>query len=219
MDYVMWNEYYETWVGGTTEVDMARNLDEIHRVFPDKPVVISEYGWCSCTVKMTEDDAKRVDLLRRQDAVFRRHDYIAGLIYFCYNDFRTQMGHEGLGAMKQRGGGVVDLYGNRKPSWSVLCDEASPIEALEVLGAPEALTVMIKSRNAIPSYTLDGYKLRSITFGTGDVPLERREAAIKCLAPGETVKIEWKCEQKGIVRIQFDVLRPTGYSVFTFERR
>ena len=30
MDYVMWNEYYESWYAGTP-ADLARNLDEIHR--------------------------------------------------------------------------------------------------------------------------------------------------------------------------------------------
>ena len=33
MDYIMWNEYYESWYGGFT-ADLARNPDEIHEVFP-----------------------------------------------------------------------------------------------------------------------------------------------------------------------------------------
>ena len=43
MDYIMWNEYYETWYKGTP-ADMARNLEEIHAAFPDKAIVISDYG-------------------------------------------------------------------------------------------------------------------------------------------------------------------------------
>ena len=31
--------------GGRSE----RSLDEIHAAFPDKPIVISEYGYCACT--------------------------------------------------------------------------------------------------------------------------------------------------------------------------
>ena len=44
MDFIEWNEYYESWMKGTAE-DMQRNLEAIHRAFPDKAIVISEYGY------------------------------------------------------------------------------------------------------------------------------------------------------------------------------
>ena len=47
MDFVEWNEYYETWYPGTVE-DMEKNLLAIHNAFPGKPIVISEYGYCQC---------------------------------------------------------------------------------------------------------------------------------------------------------------------------
>ncbi len=37
MDFVEWNEYYETWYKGDVE-DMKCNLEAIHRAFPDKPL-------------------------------------------------------------------------------------------------------------------------------------------------------------------------------------
>ncbi|MCK7477295.1 MAG: hypothetical protein M0C28_07195 [Candidatus Moduliflexus flocculans] len=36
---------------------LQRNLEAIHRAFPDKPIVISEYGYCACTADRPEDDA------------------------------------------------------------------------------------------------------------------------------------------------------------------
>ncbi len=63
MDFIEWNEYYETWFGGDPAT-MRRNLEAIHRAFPDKPVVISEYGYCACTADRPEDDARRAEILR-----------------------------------------------------------------------------------------------------------------------------------------------------------
>jgi len=95
MDFIEWNEYYQTWYGGTKE-DLRRNLDAIHRAFPDKPIVISEYGYCACTPDRPEDDSKRVDVLVGHDRVFRDADYVAGLIFFDYNDYRTHVGDKGV---------------------------------------------------------------------------------------------------------------------------
>ena len=64
MDYIMWNEYVGSWYAGTPE-DLARNLDEIHRAFPGKPVVISEYGYCACTADRPEGDSRASRVLQR----------------------------------------------------------------------------------------------------------------------------------------------------------
>src|SRR5512138_623752 len=37
MDFIEWNEYYETWYGGSIET-MRQNLERIHAAFPDKPI-------------------------------------------------------------------------------------------------------------------------------------------------------------------------------------
>ncbi|MCX6625433.1 MAG: beta galactosidase jelly roll domain-containing protein [Acidobacteria bacterium] len=214
MDYVMWNEYYESWNKGTPG-DMARALDEIHRVFPGKPIVISEYGYCACTTDRPEGDSKRVNVLRAHDALFRERDFMGGLIFFCYNDYRTHIGDKGTGVMKQRVHGVVDVYGAKKPSWEALRDESSPIEWLRVAGKPEAIRVSLKTRTVVPCYTLEGYQLRAVAYGFGNIPLERRGAKLRTLKPGESEEVALKFMEKGIHRIEVEVLRPTGYSTLT----
>ena len=114
MDYVMCNEYVGTLATGHGG-DLGRYLDEIHRAFPGKPLVISEYGYCACTADRPEGDGKRISVLLGHDAVFRERDYIGGLIFFCYNDYRTHVGDHGMGALKQRVHGVVDVYGRASP--------------------------------------------------------------------------------------------------------
>ncbi len=116
MDFVEWNEYYESWYPGTPE-DLRRNLEEIHQAFSDKPIVISEYGWCACTPDRPEGDSRRIQVLRDHTRICRETKFVGGLIFFCYNDYRTHIGDKGTGVMKQRIHGVVDLFGSRTPSY------------------------------------------------------------------------------------------------------
>jgi beta-glucuronidase len=217
MDFIEWNEYYESWYPGTPD-DLGRNLDEIHRAFPDKPIVISEYGYCACTPDRPEGDNRRIQILRDHTRVCREANYIGGLIFFCYNDYRTHIGDRGTGVMKQRIHGVVDLLGERKPSYLVLRDESSPIESLNCSGKPGSFTLTLRTRNSTPAYKLAGYKLRGILHGFANIPLERHEAALPVMTPGQLVSaaLQFK-ETEGATRVVFDVVRPTGFSVITSE--
>jgi beta-glucuronidase len=117
MDFVEANEYYGTWAPGTA-ADAGRYLDELHGAFPGKPIVVSEYGYCSCTPERPEGDEQRMETLRSHDAAMRSKDFVGGAIFFCYNDYRTHVGDRGVGSLQQRVHGVVDLYGAHKPSYS-----------------------------------------------------------------------------------------------------
>jgi tetratricopeptide (TPR) repeat protein len=50
---------------------------------------------------------------------------------------------------------VVDLYGNRKPSFDALRRESSPVESLDVTGLPSKLQVTLRTRDRVPCYTLE----------------------------------------------------------------
>jgi len=214
MDYIMWNEYYESWYGGTT-ADLATHLDEIHRAFPKKAIVISEYGYCACTADRPEGDAKRIDVLREHDRIFRERSYVAGLIFFDYNDYRTHIGDRGAGVMRQRVHGVVDVYGARKPSWEALRRQASPIASLLVTGKPGALRVSLSTRGDVPSYALRGYQIRAIAYGLGEIPVERVAAPLDALAPGASAQVELHFTEAAITHIRVDVVRPTGFTAWT----
>lgn len=214
MDFIEWNEYYESWYPGTPE-DLRRNLEEIHQAFPDKPIVISEYGYCACTPDRPEGDNRRIQILGDHTRVCREAKYVGGLIFFCYNDYRTHIGDKGTGVMKQRIHGVVDLLGDRKPSYSMLRDESSPIESLNCSGNPSSFTVTIRTRDSIPAYKLTGYKLRGILYGFANIPLECREASLPVLTPGQPVSIPLQFKEKGATRVEFNAVRPTGFSAIT----
>jgi beta-glucuronidase len=214
MDYVMCNEYFGTWHKGTPD-DLGRTLDEIRHALPGKPIVISEYGYCACTPDRPEGDATRISILLDHDKVFRQRDYVAGLIFFCYNDYRTHLSDLGEGEMRQRVHGVVDVYGAHKPSYEVLRVESSPLEAFDVSGGAAGLRVQLKTRTAPPAYALRGYTLRALVYGPGNIPGERFETKLPDLEPGAQTSATIKIKEARPVQVRLDVLRPLGSSVHT----
>ncbi len=214
LDFIEWNEYYETWYGGDPEA-VRSNLEEIQKAFPGKMIVISEYGYCACTPDRPEGDARRIEILRAHNAVFRRNPGVGGLIFFCYNDYRTHMGDKGLGVMRQRVHGVVDLYGARKPSYEVLRQESSPIAGIEVSGQAPGLRARVRTRREIPAYTLRGYKLRWTVYGAGNIPIEKHESPLPVLEPGQEHSLTLDFREPNPVRVEIDVVRPTGFSACT----
>jgi len=214
MDFIEWNEYYETWYkGGVTEV--KRNLEEIHRAFPDKPIVISEYGYCACTADRPENDSVRMRILQEHDDSYRQFSYVGGAIFFCYNDYRTHMGDKGIGVLKQRVHGVVDLYGARKRSFEALRQQASPIEALRVEREGNALSSTLETRRTLPCYALEGFTLRWVVYDQYGLPMEQHETTLPRLEPGKPArwKLNFRQENPGSIRV--DVIRPTGFSVIS----
>jgi beta-galactosidase len=215
MDFIEVNEYFGTWVPQSPEA-LALHLEDLHAAFPGKPILISEYGYCACTPDRPEGDQHRVETLRSHDALFRSKEFIAGSIFFCYNDYRSHVGPTGVGALRQNVHGVVDLFGRRKPSYAVLREECSPIESLTAENRLNAFQLRLRTRQGIPTYTLRGYKVRGILYGEGDVPMERQEAALPEIVPGGEIAVDLKFSQSGVpVHVTFDVVRPTGFSAYS----
>ncbi|MBZ5565643.1 MAG: hypothetical protein LAP13_24875 [Acidobacteriia bacterium] len=140
---------------------------------------------------------------------------MAGAIFFDYNDYRTIYGDKGVGVLKQRVHGVVDVYGGRKPSFEVLRRECSPVENLQITSQGGALSATVRSRRQLPMYPLDGYTLRWIVYGFDDLPMEKYEAPLPRLDPRQTTTVRLSYREKKPTRVQVDVLRPTGFSAVT----
>jgi len=215
MDFIETNEYFGSWAPGSA-VEVGKHLDDLHAAFPGKPVVISEYGYCACTEDRPEGDEHRIEILRSHDAAIRSKDFVAGAIFFCYNDYRTHVGDRGLGALNQRVHGVVDLYGEQKASYEVLRRESSPVESVTVENHLNAFQLRLKTRRDVPTYTLRGYKMQGIFYGDGDIPVERQEVELSEIASGGETTVDLKFGQSGAPRhVKFDVLRPTGFSAYS----
>ena len=74
MDFIECNEYFGSWYPGGPGA-VSRNITDIHAAFPDKPIVISEYGYCACTAERPEGDERRREILRTHDAVLPREGF------------------------------------------------------------------------------------------------------------------------------------------------
>jgi beta-galactosidase len=217
-DFISTNEYYGSWHPGGPQ-DVYAHIDRIRKAFPNKPIVISEYGWCECQPTIPPGDESRVNIVDGHTEVFRKFPEIAGAIYFDYNDYRTLVGDKGVGALKQRVHGVVDLYANRKPSFHALELQASPIERLDLKRSSAGYELRISTRKTFPSYTLRGYRVRWIFHGYDDLPMEGRLDDLANLAPGESLTLSASPSSTNPRRIVVDVLRPTGFSAATAELR
>ncbi|HYH56935.1 MAG TPA: glycoside hydrolase family 2 TIM barrel-domain containing protein, partial [Anseongella sp.] len=214
MDFIEWNEYYESWLKGDI-ADMEKTLQAIHRAFPDKPLVIAEYGWCRCTPERKEGDEKLISILKTHNAIFRKYDSVAGLIFFSYNDYRTHIGDKGLGALQQRVHGVVDLYGAKKPSYEVLREESSPVESLEIDFSGKSVRAVLRTRRSIPAYTLRNYRLHWTGYADQDIPQETAFIVLPELKPGDTFTHEFKTVLPAFEKLVAEVFRPTGSSVIS----
>ena len=212
MDILEWNEYFESWYGGDAN-SVREALKKIRAVYPNKLIVISEYGLCECNPKNPTSDERRVQVLKSHDAVYREDPLVGGLIFFCYNDYRTHIGDKGQGVMKQRVHGVVDVYGAHKPSFDVLRRESSPVESLTVARDGDGWAVSLKTRSVIPAYTLRGYKLRWTVYAFGDLPMEQMETPLPDLKPGAVHTSAVRFVEKDIRRVMVEIVRPTGSTV------
>jgi beta-glucuronidase len=221
VDFIEWNDYWESWYRGDLS-DLEQNLARIREAFPDKALVISEYGLCECDPRNPSGDERRIEILRTHTDRYRKASNVAGAIFFDYNDYRTHIGDKGKGAFQQRVHGVVDLLGRRKPSYEALKRECSPVKQIRIEPPVETdgrarATVEISSRDLktdLPAYTLRGYTLIWEAYNGFHQPIAAGKLALPDLAPGAVHQEDLTWESFDDLReIHVEIFRPTGYSV------
>ncbi len=236
-DFVLMNQYFGTWVGPKQGLGAA--LDRIHQTWPEKAIIISEYGfephwnelWGPATASLDADqyyfipdgtpsDSEAADIIRRQliveqMAIFRSKPFVSGAIFWTYQDYRTRSNF----IM-----GLVDSDRNRRGSWEVLRDEYAPalIDSLSlspVVDDQQTATLLLHTRGPIevdmPVYTLRGYTLHwAVTSLDGNDVFSEGDVSLPTLAPAS----QWSGEIPFIVPatdyiVTVSIIRPTGFSV------
>ena len=236
-DFVMMNQYFGTWVGPKTGLEQA--LDDIHAAWPDKVVIVSEYGFdshwnaywgpLSSTLDPSEyyfiaedmpGDSEEADVQRQmvvaeQMEVFRNKPFVAAAVFWTYQDYRTPSGF----VM-----GVVDAERNRRGSWRVLREEYTPvlIESMAfapTIGDARSATVVLRTRGPIeedlPAYTLRGYSLQwTVTSADSREMFAEGDLAMPALEPGARWEgeVEWSDPGEEYV-LTLSIVRPTGFAV------
>ena len=236
-DFVMMNQYMGGWGGPKQNLPGA--LDAIHSAWPDKTVFISEFGFepnwnrlwgpATSTLKLedyyfipdgTPPDSELADEQRRllihdQMGVFRTKPFIAGAIFWTYQDYRTRSNF----VM-----GVVDPERNKRQSWDVLREEFSPILIDSLTFSPAVnsqwtVTVTLRTRGPVnsdmPVYTLRGYTLHwSMTSPDGSLKFSEGDLLMPTLAPATQWLGKFPITAPAVdYIITISVIRPTGYEV------
>jgi hypothetical protein len=192
----------------------------VGRTFPDKMVVISEFGLASLFAPDTaQADRMRVGILQSQLAEFAKHDFVAGAIFWCYQDYKS---HRNLWPGLTTDWvemGLVDENRQRLPSYDVWKEDTSPagLKVAWKRGSPYspptgfAATVTRRPPTDLPSYELRGYRLEweardhdgtLLASGATDLPL---------IGSPATVEGSWPATASREVRLVLRVLRPTGF--------
>lgn len=236
-DFVMMNEYFGTWHG--TRQDLGPALDRIHQTWPDKTVIITEFGftphwnstWGPATSSLNPDqyffvpdklpsdsdaaDAVRRQLITEQMSIFRSKPFVAGAIFWDYQDYRTPTNYKT---------GLVDSEGNKRGSWEVLRDEYAPalidsVTLSPLAGQQSTATVALHTRGPMdvdmPAYTLRGYILHwALTSPNGTTSFSKGDISMPVLTPGS----KWSGKITLTVPIDdyilaVSVVRPTGFSI------
>ncbi|MDG0791220.1 hypothetical protein OMP38_10320 [Cohnella ginsengisoli] len=204
-DVVMWNDYIGTWHG---DLNRQSVIEQITAAYPDKPLAVAEFGLCEPA--FPGGDPRRAKILSDNMAEYKRHPEIAIAIYFSLNDYRTQMGEEGEGRLRKRVHGSTDLYGNPKPSLSLLTELASPIQLAEA-ARYEANQVKVKLtvRDDLPSHAVRGYRFTA-SVGEGGGATSEAALPIPDTLPGESVELIFEAAP-GATRIPIRIVRPNGF--------
>lgn len=160
-DYLMMNEYGGSW-WQLPVAKIGNYLDSIHVSYPDKTLIISEFGLCEPNFK--GGDERRIQDMVYHMATFENKPFVQGAIYFDLTDYRTHYpGTSDTTKFKRRVHGVYDMYGKPKPSMKVLRELSSPVEVqvANVLTPEkkEPFTVTIFGSMGLPQHTVKGYKI------------------------------------------------------------
>jgi beta-glucuronidase len=164
-DFLMMNQYFGSWHG--PEAELSESLDRIGRMFPEKMMIISEFGLAGIFAKYPEDaDAMRVRIIAEQMPELARRDWIAGAILWCYQDYKSRRNLRPGWEEGYVEHGLVDENRQRKPSYYVWKDINAPA-AMDVHwdqipeGVPASFTVTLKpnSISDLPFYPLHDYRL------------------------------------------------------------
>lgn len=194
-DIMMLNEYIGTWI---TDYEAPEVLERVCRENPHKPVLISEFGLCEPA--FSGGDARRTQIIAEKMEIYRQFPAIIGTIYFCLNDYRTQIGEEGEDAEKRRVHGSTDLTGQPKDSYWKVREECAPCTVIM-----EKDSCLIQCRNNLPCYAMEDYHVQMEGAG------QTQDKAIEHLMPGDTLRLE----MPGLERVT--ISNPKGWEIGTWQ--
>lgn len=215
-DFVMANAYFGTWSGAASGVGPW--LDAIDTSYPDKMLVISEFGWPGpFSADSASADVARTANLQEQLAAFATRPFVGGAIFWSYQDYRS---NKNLFAGRADGDvdhGLVDADRQRRPSffaWERATRDVAVDMAWTMAGEqPTGFTanVSVAGQRALPSYPLVAHRIRWRAIGGDRVELGEGEAVLPTIAPGATAPFSASWTARALpVTLTVDILTADG---------
>jgi beta-glucuronidase len=211
---------YVDFICTNTYGNHAISLDHIHKLYPDKPILISEWGVradsnpgsTSESRNFSDHDygsseVKQATHISDVAAEIRKRPYIIGAAWWTYNDYQSRF--QGTNVNGYRPWGIVRPDRSLRPAYITHQKEMSPV-TLEKTGyntgdqGEHQLTVKVSARNDFPAYAVKGYYIL----------VSGKSVAIPNLNPGESREIQ--IPVKGFDKnIQINVFKPTGFKILS----
>lgn len=215
---------YVDFISTNTYGGHARSLDHIHKLYPDKPILISEWG-VRADAKMENETGLRtfskhdygtseVNQAKHVSEVvaeIRKRPYVIGASWWTFNDYESR--YHGTNVNGYRPWGIVRPDRSLRPAYFRYQKEMSPI-VVEKVGyqsggqGTHELTLKITARNTFPAYDIQGYY----------IDLDGKKMSIPHLKPGESKEVIVPI--KGFdSSISIAIYKPTGFQTTqaTFE--
>jgi hypothetical protein len=217
-DFIMWNQYFGTWSGPASL--LPETAERVGRMFPDKMIVISEFGAAGMFARDKEKgDELRRRIMRDQTALFSKYDFIGGMIFWCYQDYKS---HRNLRPGMQSGFvemGVVDENRQRYPSFQLWKELNAPARIkmdwnpLTTYTSPVGFRATVERRgeNEIPSYALKGYRLTWEVTDYQDQIIARGAQEVPEVGAAFTFEAKWPAPATRAVTLRLRLYRPTGF--------
>lgn len=187
---------YVDFVSANIYGNQLENLQRIHKLYPDKPVYVSEFGWRADQVKTEEDREKQ--LLRAVED-FRKLEYVIGASVWTFNDYKSIF--PGTNVNGYRPWGLVSPERELRGMYHLWQKEFSPA-LMDVTRNGTTLLVTVTARKDFPSYVLRNYSVRA---GNRNYPLG-------ILKPGESVKVSVPDDGQGQLK-QIELLKPGNFVI------
>jgi beta-galactosidase len=194
------------------------SVNALNKRYPGRPAFMTEYGQSGVNLKNETPNRSvfqrmMVDGLKQQEQVF-------GYSIWTFNDYRSNYQTPDpvttTPVHQNRPWGVVDVHRNLKRSYGQIRKFFAPVTDLQVNNAGDSARVIIqpRGRNDIPSFTLDGYRLKVECRKDAQSVYPVQDLLLPRIVPGDGHLTRIVSGLASDARwYRFSLVSPTGYRV------